>query len=70
MGESHIPVVFFDPLMSGVSLQKEAESTTQSITSILSADDAAEVLDKVRSATQRECMVLDLTNGGIICEVR
>jgi len=33
--------------------KKEAESTAQSITSALSADDAAEVLDKVKSTTQR-----------------
>ena len=33
--------------------KKEAESTAQSITSALSADDAAEVLDKVKSTTRR-----------------
>jgi len=33
--------------------KKEAESPTQAITSALSADNAAEVLDKVKSTTQR-----------------
>jgi len=33
--------------------KKEAESTAQSITSALSADDAAEVLDKVKSTIQQ-----------------
>ena len=34
-------------------VKREAESTAQSITSALSAEDAAEVLDKIRSNTQR-----------------
>ena len=33
--------------------KKEAESTAQSITSALLADDAADILDKVRSTIQR-----------------
>ena len=34
-------------------VKREAESTAQSITSALSAEDAVEVLDKIRSNTQR-----------------
>ena len=34
-------------------VKKEAESTAETITSALSAEDAAEVLDKIRSNTQR-----------------
>ena len=34
-------------------VKKEAESTSETITSTLSAKDAAEVLDKIRSNTQR-----------------
>ena len=41
-------------------VKREAESTAQSITSALSAEDTAEVLDKIRSNTQR---VFNTTRG-------